>query len=248
MNKKGLVKESFSEYQKSDGVNQSFLKDVVINPRRLKIEKDSPNLRFGRIFHEYLLEPEYFKESYIVLSGDRRTKEYKQACKEFHTSKIVHTKEMEQMEQMEVGVKRNSLASKLLNEATDIEQSVYWEDPDYGFQCKGRLDMVSTVGKSVVISDLKTTEDADLFIKSAYFWSYDLQAAFYKRGMETLGYDVDGIYFIVSEKKQTQDCIVYTAKPSFVEKGEAKLQKYLGELIVLGNTGRESYAEERELY
>lgn len=248
MVKKGLIKESFSEYQKSDGVNQSFLKDVVINPRRVGIPKDSPNLRFGRIFHEYLLEPEYFKESYIVLSGDKRTKEYKEACKEFSSWQIVHTKEMELMEQMEAGVKRNSLASKLLSEVTDIEQSVYWEDPDYGFQCKGRLDMVSTVGKSVVISDLKTTEDADLFSKSAYFWSYDIQAAFYKRGMETLGYDVEFIYFIVSEKKQTQDCIVYTATPSFIEKGEAKLQKYLEKLVEIGKTGRESYIEEVELY
>lgn len=65
------------------------------------------------------------------------------------------------------------------------EQSLFWEDR--GVQCKARLDWIHADG--LTVDDLKTTKrwaDPTSFKRAVFSTSYDIQAAFYMRGLSKI--------------------------------------------------------------
>jgi hypothetical protein len=236
---------SFSDYTKVNAMNQSYMKDIVINPKRLSIKKETPAMALGRAYHEMVLEPEEFDTNFVVIEGDARTKAFKEEAKRWHTHQIIKEREFKQMKTMYENLLLNNKARELLEQCTVFETSIFWIDKELGFECKGRVDaLILNENNEVTLVDLKTTKNAYDFKKSAYVYSYDLQAAYYIEGLTAVGYKVRDVKFLVSEKEETMDTIVWTATDKFLSDGQKKLDYYKTKLVEVMNTGRDSYEEE----
>jgi hypothetical protein len=231
-----IIKNSFREYCEIDAYNQSMMQKLIINPRRLTVDDDKTGaLSLGVAFHAFILEPDSFLEEYVMIDGDKRTKAYKDAAKAFHENSIISGKEAKLMEAMKEGLERQPKAVELLEGVEEVEGTVLWDDEQYGIPCKARLDGLSRSGK--YIADLKTTRNAWEFSSKAKFYGYDFQAAFYVDGLKACGVDVNEFYFIVCEKEQSNDCIVYKAGEEFINRGRQKYRKAFDIIMNMDRTG-----------
>ena len=84
---------------------------------------------------------------------------------------------------------------------------------------------------SVVLVDYKTTSDCSVrgFTNSVRRYSYDLQAAWYKRGFEAAGFQVHDFVFVAQEKKVPFANKVFKMNHTDMEVGWNYLSDYLEE-------------------
>lgn len=137
----------------------------------------------GTMFHELVLEPEIFSEKYVVIDGDRRSKEVKAAVEQAEsTGKIAIKSEM--LETVKIMAENTSSKIKRMNLFTPSgisECSIFVTDPLTGCPIKVRPDRVEPdLG---VIYDLKSYSSAVEyeFRGQIYRMRYDRQAALYLR-------------------------------------------------------------------
>jgi hypothetical protein len=92
-------------------------------------------------------------------------------------------------------------------EAEGVEMSLLWTDPDTGARCKARIDLID--GRTAV--DIKTTQDAspDGFRRSVEKYAYDFQAAWYLRGLNAVGVEVDRFVFAAVETREPHAAGLY---------------------------------------
>ena len=115
------------------------------------------------------------------------------------------------------------------------EVSLYWYEQ--GLLCKTRADVVLNpfdmpqANNSVVLVDYKTTSDCSVrgFTNSVRRYSYDLQAAWYKRGFEAAGFQVHDFVFVAQEKKVPFANKVFKMNHTDMEVGWNYLSEYLEE-------------------
>ena len=115
------------------------------------------------------------------------------------------------------------------------EVSLYWYEQ--GLLCKTRADVVLNPfdmpqgNNSVVLVDYKTTSDCSVrgFTNSVRRYSYDLQAAWYKRGFEAAGFQVHDFVFVAQEKKVPFANKVFKMNHTDMEVGWNYLSEYLEE-------------------
>ena len=115
------------------------------------------------------------------------------------------------------------------------EVSLYWYEQ--GLLCKTRADVVLNpfdmpqANNSVVLVDYKTTSDCSVrgFTNSVRRYSYDLQAAWYKRGFEAAGFQVHDFVFVAQEKKVPFANKVFKMNHTDMEVGWNYLSDYLEE-------------------
>ncbi len=108
--------------------------------------------RFGRVFHELLLEPEKFQaESCLAI-------------------------DVGLLYQMQRTVLANVYCQELLKYC-EREKVILWREPYTGIDCKCKLDIV----QSDLIADIKTTSARSLrgFTNCCKMYNYDRQMAFY---------------------------------------------------------------------
>ena len=113
------------------------------------------------------------------------------------------------------------------------EVSLYWYEQ--GLLCKTRADVVLNPfdmpqgNNSVVLVDYKTTSDCSVrgFTNSVRRYSYDLQAAWYKRGFEAAGFQVHDFVFVAQEKKVPFANKVFKMNHTDMEVGWNYLSEYL---------------------
>ena len=98
-----------------------------------------------------------------------------------------------------------------------------------GMQWKGKADIVNHTHQLVV--DLKTTNNINSFVSSAYKYNYDSQAYIYSK---MFGYE---LVFIVIDKK-THQMGLYDCSDRFLQSGQNKVAKAVqayNEFFVNGN-------------
>ena len=81
----------------------------------------------------------------------------------------------------------------------DSEVSVFWQDPEFGTWCRGRIDRLTWFDGQPAIVDLKTTSDSspESFAKSIDKFGYYLQDAWYRDGLaQLLGCDWQDVEFV----------------------------------------------------
>ncbi len=105
---------------------------------------------------------------------------------------------------MASAVRAHPLASALLNPACGRpEQSLFWQDPEFGVWLRARLDWLPDApGGRMIVSDYKTSRSAEprSFAKSAADFGYHCQAAFYIDGIrELLGTDAAFVFIVQSK-------------------------------------------------
>jgi hypothetical protein len=171
-------------------------------------QESTPALKFGTAAHSLIVEGrEAFDKEVKVVSGSPYTKAYKEEKADYEDQGYIVLKEAE-LELLE-SMKANMIyeGNAYLNAKGKVaEASIYWYEDD--ILCKCRPDLLCpplsepNSDSKIIIVDYKTTISCEpyAFNKSVSKYGYDMQAAWYRRGLESAGYSVDGFVFIAQEK------------------------------------------------
>ena len=115
------------------------------------------------------------------------------------------------------------------------EASIYWYEDD--ILCKCRPDMICpplnepNSDNKIVVVDYKTTISCEPFAfnKSVKKYGYDMQAAWYRRGIQMAGYDIDSFVFIAQEKVHPYASKVFRITEEQMNFGWTMMENYLEE-------------------
>jgi exodeoxyribonuclease VIII len=205
---------SFDEYRailavNNSLLNQAFRSGCVLSMAHLRVamlktqESDSDALRFGRLAHNGVLDPQNIPEHYSVMpdltegimradgsdySNVRATKEYKQRarewCRQQGGREIITQDDYDRIVGVLRGLLANESARDMLTGDGANEVSMVWQDAKTGLNCKARVDRLCE--HAGFVADLKTTRDVADFEKSIVRFGYHRQAAFYLDGLEAM--------------------------------------------------------------
>lgn len=191
-------------------------------------------LRAGTIIHTCVLEPERFKEDFVVPPEiNKRTKAGKEewgAWEKENGNKFALTQEeYDKANTIRHHVFRNSRAAELFTGGM-AEVPIVWAEEINGntYEMKGRADYVKVIGDTMLILDLKTTQEAtyDAFQRSVLKWDYAVQAQHYKRGFEILHPDKDVQFIWVPVEKQPPfGCQIFQASEEVYRHGQRLREK-----------------------
>lgn len=230
--------EPFETYREhEDFASQSTLEKYKKSPLHALHEefKETEALRFGRLYHEFILTPEEFVKNYYLADDTKLlaelsqsyvnpvgTKAYKSWFAEqlgFAKGKeIVTSKDFIKMQSMRQELMKYTFIRYLLK-ATKKEVSAYGEID--GIKAKGRFDMY--LEKKRWIVDLKTVSDASEDGFTYYLKNFNghLQPALYTQLAEQ-AHD-DGLmwkfYWIAQEKEKPYAVAIYRASPQIIAVG-----------------------------
>ncbi len=217
----GLVSGIPSEsYHSWPGVSKTGLDRLAKSPAHYRAyleepRQETPALRFGRIFHRFILEPDACRLA-VAPHVDRRTKagkeEYEAFLLESSCCDVVSQDESDQLNRMRDAVYAHRSASALLSGGR-AENSRWWYDEQSGELCKCRPDYYREDG---FVADLKSTEDASPaeFARSCAKFRYHVQAAFYLDGLKGKHFT-----FIAVEKSPPYAVGVYVLGAEEIEMG-----------------------------
>ena len=203
----------FEEYESINALNWSSLKHMAVSPMAYRWaldhpRKDTPALLLGRAVHCAVLEPEVYRDRYLVPEEKRcaTTKKDGERCS--HSAlpfadhcgvhkgqaeadafaadhpgvEVLTADQGETVEACVASVRAHHDVSDLLEGCT-TEQVVTWTDPGTGVACKGRIDALTP--RTVI--DLKTTRELARFEQDAARLLYHAQVAWYLDGARAAG-------------------------------------------------------------
>lgn len=200
-------------------------------------QESSPNLKFGTAAHALIVEgQEAFDKEVRVLTGSPYTKAYKEEKAEYEEQGFIVLKEddVNLIQSMKDSMVYEGNA--YLNAKGKIaEASIYWYEDDV--LCKCRPDMLCPPLKEpnsdnkIVIVDYKTTVSCEPFAfnKSVKKYGYDMQAAWYRRGLLMAGYDVEDFVFIAQEKVHPYASKVFRITKEQIDFGWTMMESYLSD-------------------
>jgi len=200
-------------------------------------QESSPNLKFGTASHALLVEgQEAFDKEVKVITGSPYTKAYKEEKAEYEEQGFIVLKESEA--EIIHNMKDSMVyeGNAYLNAKGKIaEASIYWYEDDV--LCKCRPDMLCPPLKEpnsdnkIVIVDYKTTVSCEPFAfnKSVKKYGYDMQAAWYRRGLLMAGYDVEDFVFIAQEKVHPYASKVFRITKEQIDFGWTMMESYLSD-------------------
>jgi len=173
-----------------------------------EVQKTTDAMNFGTAAHYMLVEGEaIYAQEVAVLMGSPYTKIYKENKADMLDRYNCVIKEIEDTHIK--GMKANIIEegnSYLQAEGKLPEASFFWYEDKV--LCKCRPDLICppfkepTVPGEIYVVDYKTTKSCDPkeFADSVKHWGYDMQAAWYRRGMQKAGYNVKEFAFVAQEK------------------------------------------------
>ena len=225
-----IVQDSFDDYcQKDNYINASKLKLLKRSPLHLRDYqvKDSENLRFGRMYHEYVLEPERFKKEYHVFDVEERpdkdkgmtakiNKEWKENLSLKYADNLIPIDLFSVLVEMRKRLMSDFFIRSLLHKGLS-EISVYVKDYQ-GVNAKIRIDYL----KDNAIIDLKTASDAsfDAFTGSSAKFNYHISAALYHDIIASIHGKERPFIFIVQEKEVPFATNIFQASQQFLNVGK----------------------------
>lgn len=172
-----------ADYHAFPAVSKSGLDLIDRSPAHYRYAPARESTRamvIGTAIHTALLEPERFKDEYLLLreTSDRRASEYKQAIKTHSEDQVLVSHEAANVEGMQEMVYANHDARAVLELDGWREISLFATCPRTGLFLKCRFDILTQDG---IGADLKKTRDArpDKFSRSVYDYRYHVQDAFY---------------------------------------------------------------------
>lgn len=222
---------SNAEYRQMEGLastdikrmmkSMAYWKYFVMHPEE---EKDTPSLKFGRASHKFMLEPYDFDNEYIVMPKvDGRSKEGKEIKAKFEEEakgkEIIDEATYDKLVDMREMLYKTPYVKKLIS--GEHEKSFFWTDESTGIKCKCRPDSFGVFGSQNVIIDFKTCKNAetDAFMRDAMKFNYDVQAAHYTAGLESIYGKEYTFIFIAQEVTAPYLVNVLQADAYFMENG-----------------------------
>lgn len=206
------------EYAKLPGLTASAIKagtksmlhmHHAITERGRTEETDS--LRWGRLVHAAVLEPDAFAKRSTVWQGGRRSgKEWDAFAADHEPAWIVTASESAKLATMRAALHSNSDAQRVIRWAK-TEQALQWTDTLYGAG-KALCDGITENASGVSLVEYKTTSKIAPygFAAQAYGLGYHLQLAWYAHGIKSaLGKYPSNVWLIAQEAKPPFDVVVY---------------------------------------
>ena len=237
--KSGFYRESLFDYIKGEGINRSFLQEMIDkSPGHAKFKQENEEitdaLRLGDAFHAAGLQPDRYEKEYVVLPDDckpgsgqgmKSRKEAFLAGAEAGGQTIIQPDDRDNIKEMMTVIHGNKEVMDLLSDG-EAEMSGYFVDPDYDVLVKIRLDYINK--KAGIIIDLKSCADArkELFRTMAFNHGYDLQAFMGLYGVTQITNQAHSDFrFICVESKDYHGLKIYTADQEMLDTGYKKYQK-----------------------
>ncbi len=235
----GVYDISNDVYHQGAGISRSALMEFrkspyhywykYLNPYYVP-DAETPAQLFGKALHEFILDPKEFEKHYFMLPKfDKRTKagsERWSLIQTEHANKTFLTEsQYQEIQQMAESLQKNDVALKLIANA-QIEQSIYWNDPDTGILCKCRPDILH----NCLVADLKTAQDGSAwaFSKAIYDYGYHIQAAMIREALQAIKeIDIQSFWFIVIEKSPPYVVSTYKLDTAALEKGRENFKTLL---------------------
>lgn len=207
-------------------LSNSDISALLNNPLEFK-KPSPPNPAFliGGYFHTCILEPHKLDKYKIVKSSTRNTKAYKEIA---GSDICLLEHEADSIQLMREKMLNNDIFNDLIREG-NVEYELPGITELEGMRWKGKADIVNHTHQLVV--DLKTTNNINSFVSSAYKYNYDSQAYIYSK---MFGYE---LVFIVIDKK-THQMGLYDCSDRFLQSGQNKVAKAVqayNEFFVNGN-------------
>jgi len=233
----GLHKDFPEElYHKADGLSKSSLSVFLRSPfhywsvflsGQAPPRKETEAFRMGSIIHCAVLEPERFKNDYVLGDfDDKRSKAWKEFVKSVKEDgkEPLTKKDTELVDALKKSVQAHPFAKAILEEG-DAEISAIAKDEKTGQLLRSRFDFLPSKGGAIV--DLKTCQSASprAFGYSCKDYSYDLQAVFYLEIARLCGLDVSQFVFIAVEKTFPFACGVYVLDEASMDRGRKKFRE-----------------------
>jgi len=229
------VKDTFEEYLgKKDHVSASDLKNFLVSPKyyHYKTFDEKPDKAeqrhfvIGSALHELILEPQLFKETYIISPKfDMRTTSGKIGYAEFqqqaYGKTILNIDEYEMIVQMGENATQNDTFKELINDSFR-ELSCYTTDSKTGLPVRMRPDSFSK-NKST-ITDIKSCLQSGYksFKSDVYKFGYSLTNAFYLDFLKRENY-----VFCAIEKQPPYQCALYMLSDEMIEYGRGQYRMAL---------------------
>lgn len=170
-------------YHAMQGISKSGLDDIARSPAYYKYRKPreaTRNMQLGTAMHAAYLEPEMYKDTYIILDGikARTAPEYKKAVAVHTSEKVLVEHEAEKVNGMARALLSNHHSEAIRAAGGDAELSIVTTDPVTGVIVRCRFDYLTTENIAI---DLKKTQSIDDFAisRSINNYRYHVQAAFY---------------------------------------------------------------------
>lgn len=216
--------ESFEKYLARPGINATALKAGALSMLHMREvmtgrgKPDTPSLKWGRIVHRAVLEPDKWKDSFAVYDGRRAGKKW-EAFEAEHTGlEIVKPDQAAALEMLVDSVRSNADAARLLAGCTP-EVTVTWQSERYG-EAKARVDGLAD-DYSV---EFKTTRaiKPESFERQCANLEYKIQLGWYSIG---LGPRIKSQWVIAVENVRPFDCVVYRVDDQLIEVGRDKAIK-----------------------
>ncbi len=198
-------------------------------------QKTTDAMYFGTAAHYMLVEGEQaYNQEVAVLMGSPYTKAYKENKADMLERYDCVIKEIEDTHIK--GMKANIIDEAdmyLQAEGKLPEASFFWYEDKV--LCKCRPDLICPPFKDlykpgeIYVVDYKTTKSCDPkeFADSVKYWGYDMQAAWYRRGMEKAGYSVKEFAFVAQEKVPPYASKVFVITDEQMDKAWDKMQVFL---------------------
>ncbi|MGL6003581.1 PD-(D/E)XK nuclease-like domain-containing protein [Aeromonas sobria] len=202
---------SNEQYHSGPGISKSQLDDIAESPATYVWRKSAPvdeeklkALDMGTALHCLLLEPEEFKDRFIIApkfnlrtnAGKDEEKEFMANCAELGKT-IISFEDDRKLQLMRESVFAHPDARWLLEQDGICEGSLYWTDSETDELCRCRPDKM--LSNFPILADVKKVDDMGRFERHVEEFRYHVQDAMYSDGYrEIYGEIPDFIFLAVS--------------------------------------------------
>ena len=236
-----------SVYHAGPGLSSSYIRSFGRSQLHAveHVQETTPAMNFGTAAHALLVEGEdEFNNTVAVIAGSPYTNANKELRKEYEERGLTVIKEAEMNDIKAMNDNMIEEGRMYLDaEGKVAEASFYWYEGDV--LCKCRPDVICPPvqkpygDNDIVVVDYKTTQSCHPkeFAGSVRKYGYDMQAAWYKRGMEKAGFKVREFVFVAQEKKVPYASKVFRMTEELMEQGWDNMSRFLEEYANHGKGG-----------
>lgn len=247
------------EYDATDGINQTFLKNVLaVSPsfavHSAQVREETPALSFGIALHAHVLEVHNFHKKVAVKPEgiDRRTKEGKIAYEEFLAESVGKTiitnddyAKIMLMRDNALWLIEHKQARKSTNELSITAKFKVTEGPFAGsvLPIKAQLDTLHELEDVAVIRDLKSVADISDVPKASRNGGWGVQSALYSDLVAEITHTQVTFEYIASSKEPPHDARKFLVSPEMAIRGRSLYLEGLNRILWWKANGKQDTAQ-----
>lgn len=227
---------SNDDYHRHGAVSHSGIMRFMHNPNSYHAEymlgqrEETQPMKIGTLLHQSIMEPEVFKNGYVVPTKYSGTGSVALNREEIAKHKnsgatIITEQELVMIEMMRDNFRRSPFLVDSLA-AGNIEHSFFFEIG--GVEAKARPDFY----KPKVAFDIKSTADIGSreFSKSIYTYGYHVQGAMMIDALRQNGIEIDYFVIVAFEKRYPYTTTQFILSDNAIELGRATYKKTIAEI------------------